>query len=368
MNVIYFLRIICKKKTSVYILKPFQEIVQSFEESIRIQSIIFVLFRFKLDDEEGAAEVGDYKSTTKVPKPYQSSKYPNVKFWDLPGIGCLKLPDIDIYCKEVKLDEYDAFLILSSIRFTNYDLQLATKVRSMDKKFFLVRTKIDESVRNSKKRKKTFDQNAMFEETRRVCCKDLGELLSKEEDIFLISNHEPDDPDLDFQRLLTAIKDEMPRYKKESFILSLNLKIGGMAEKVKVLEQRIWRAALLSGFFAAVPIPLLSFGVDVGIIIKELHHYRKALGLPEIGTKEYFSLSLTTREKIGELCVASVAQVAKLLASFGPLVVVEEYTRFIPILGGGVAGAISFGSTYYALHQCLKKAKAAALLVLKETS
>ena len=269
------------------------------------------------------------------------------------------------------MDEYDTFLILSSNRFTNYNLQLATKVRSMNKKFFFVRTKIDESVRNSQKRKKNFDKNIMFEETKSVCFEVLRKLISKKEDIFLISNHEPDDPDLDFQRLLTAIKDEMPRYKKESFILSLSLKIDGtrsMEEKVKVLEQRLWRAALLSGAVAAVPIPLLSFGVDVAIIIEELHHYRKALGLPEIETKEYFSLSLTTREKIGELSVASVAQVAKLLASFGPFVVVEEYTRFIPILGCGVAGAISFGSTYFALHQCLKKAKAAALLVLKETS
>ena len=327
---------------------------------MRIQSLIFFLFRFEHDDDEGAAEVGEHKKTTTVPKSYHSPEYPNVKFCDLPGIGCLQHPDIDIYCNKMLLDQYDAFLILSSGRFTDNDLQLATKVRSMDKKFFFVRTKIDESVRNGKKRKKNFDQNTMFEE------EEEGELLSKEEDIFLISNHGT--KDFDFQRLLTAIKDEMPQYKKESLILSLSLKIGGMAGKVKVLEQRLWKAALLSGVVALLPIPGLSFGVDVWIIIKELHHYRKALGLPEIGTREYFSLSLTTREKIGELCVTSAAQIVKLLASFGPFVVVEEYTRFIPILGCGTAGAISFGSTYYALHQCLKKAKAAALLVLKETS
>ena len=333
---------------------------------MRIQSLIFFLFRFEYDDDEGAAEVGEQKKTTTVPKSYHSPEYPNVKFCDLPGIGCLEHPDIDSYCNKVQLDQYDAFVILSSGRFTNNDLQLAIKVRSMDKKFFFVRTKIDESVRSGKKRKKDFDQNIMFKETRSACFEGLGELLSKEEDIFLISNH--DTKDFDFQRLLTAIKDEMPQYKKESLILSLSLKIGGMAEKVKVLEQRLWKAALLSGVVALLPIPGLSFGVDVGIIIKELHHYRKALGLPEIGTREYFSLSLTTREKIGELCMTSADEIVKVLACFGPFVVVEEYTRFIPILGCGTAGAISFGSTYYALHQCLKKAKAAALLVLKETS
>ena len=46
------------------------------------------------------------------------------------------------------------------------------------------------------------------------CSKSLGDLLSNEEDIFLISNHEPDK--WDFVRLTQAILDALTRFQRET--------------------------------------------------------------------------------------------------------------------------------------------------------
>ena len=44
---------------------------------------------------------------------------------------------------------------------------------------------------------------------------DLGDLLSNQQDIFLISNHFPGNPKWDFKRLTSAILVALPRYQRE---------------------------------------------------------------------------------------------------------------------------------------------------------
>ena len=87
------------------------------------------------DDDELAAKVGQVESTLE-PASYTYPDNPNITFMDLPGIGTPKFPNLKIYCKKVKLETYDVFLILTSVRFLEYDLQLAKKINSMNKSCF----------------------------------------------------------------------------------------------------------------------------------------------------------------------------------------------------------------------------------------
>ena len=321
------------------------------------------------EDDEGAAPV-DVTECTTEPTPFDHPTNANIKFWDLPGIGTPDYPDLGTYCDKVQLEKYHTYLIFTATRFTKHDLELAKKVRSIDKKFFFIRTKIDESVR-AEKRKRSFDEEAMLTKIRRNCLESLGDLLSDEQDIFLISNHEPEN--WEFARLTQAILDGLTRYQRESMTLSLGKVITRSSKdifqrKVDVLRGRIWKVASASGAAAAFPVPGLSFVVDGALILNELSLYRTQLGLPEIESSEFAKLHLATKEKVLKVGLTTVAQLSGFLAPYAAQAAVEEFTRYIPVVGLVIASGMSFGATYYALSNLLTNVEEAAKLVLQEAA
>ena len=207
---------------------------------------------------------------------------------------------VDTYCDQVQIDKYHAFLIFTDTRFRENDLNLAEKISSIDKKFFFIRTKIDENVRAEKRSKPpgSFNEEAMLKEIRADCSKNLGHLQSNTKDIFLISNHHP--AKWEFDRLRKAILDVLPRYQRESLTLSLgvlkSLSTEMLKRKVEVLKGRIWMVASASAAAAMVPIPGLSVAVDIGLMIKEITFYRTQLGLPEEGSAEFANLQVNPRK------------------------------------------------------------------------
>ena len=115
-----------------------------------------------MDDDDGAAKVG-VTETTRELIAYDHPTNPKIKFWDLPGIGTRNYPNMATYCEKVDLVKFNAFLILTAIRFTEHDLELAKKIKSVNKNFFLIRTKIDENVRAGS-RMRSFDEKAMLQQ------------------------------------------------------------------------------------------------------------------------------------------------------------------------------------------------------------
>ena len=321
------------------------------------------------EDDEGAAPV-DVTECTTEPTPFDHPTNANIKFWDLPGIGTPDYPDLETYCDKVQLEKYHTYLIFTATRFTKHDLDLAKKIRSIDKKFFFIRTKIDESVR-AEKRKRSFDEEAMLTKIRRNCLESLGDLLTDEQDIFLISNHEPEN--WEFARLTQAILDGLTRYQRESMTLSLGKVITRSSKdifqrKVDVLRGRIWKVASASGAAAAFPVPGLSFVVDGALILNELSLYRTQLGLPEIESSEFAKLHLATKEKVLKVGLTTVAQLSGFLAPYAAQAALEEATRYIPVVGLVIASGMSFGATYYALSNLLTNVEEAAKLVLQEAA
>lgn len=320
------------------------------------------------DDDDMAAKVGVTECTTE-PTAYDHPTNPKIKFWDLPGIGTPNYPDLETYCQKVQLEKYNAFLIFTASRFTENDLKLATKIRSIGKHFLFIRTKIDENVR-AEKRKRGFDEDAMLAKVRCYCSENLGDLLSNERDVFLISNHHP--TRWDFARLTQAILDVLPMYQRESLTLSLNILTSLSTEilkrKVEVLRGRIWMVASASAAAAMVPIPGLAVAVDIGLILNEITFYRSQLGLPEEGTAEFARLNVTTQDKVRRMCMTTAAQVSGFLAAYASEAAVEEFSRFIPLVGLAIASGMSFATTYYGLKHCLEKVEESALSVMREAA
>ena len=309
-----------------------------------------------------------------MPTPYDHPKYPNIKFWDLPGLGTPNHPDLETYRQKVQLDKYHTFLIFSCTRFTECDSKLAKEIKRQGKSFFFIRTKIDENVR-AEKRKKSFSEAALLQKIRCNCMEKLvdeaGNPISSEDDIFLTSNFHPGE--WDFSRLTEAILDALPRYKREALTMALDtlssLSKGILMRKVALLKGRMILIAGLSGAAGAAPVPGLSIPVDIFLIVSEIKEYNAQLGIPVEGSKIFEALSLITRKEISKIQLQLIS-IEKCFSLFGTEVaaglVMEEATRFIPIVGLVIAGTVSFGRTLLFLRTYLKKFEKIALKVLEE--
>jgi hypothetical protein len=116
-----------------------------------------------------------------------------------------------------------------------------------------------------------------------------------------------------------------------------------------------------SAAVAALPLALtgLSILVDFGLLTYEVNFYKSQLGLPKEKSNEFL-------KNILKFCFTSAAELAKIFTAGDAGSALEEVTRFIPFLGSAIAGSISFGSTYYFLHQCLNDFEKTALNLLDE--
>lgn len=117
------------------------------------------------NDDDDSAPTGVVE-TTMEPTPYPYAKFPSVKLWDLPGIGTENFKP-DQYLELVTFHRYDFFIIISE-RFTSNDANLARVIQEMGKRFYLVRSKIDQSLLGEK-RKKTYNEKNTVDLIRKDC-------------------------------------------------------------------------------------------------------------------------------------------------------------------------------------------------------
>ena len=92
-----------------------------------------------------------------------------------PGAGTEKFKVAD-YAKNMKFKTYDAFVILSSVRFTEIDQNIAKEVQKLGKPFFFARTKMDNAIcDDQKKKKKNFNPSSTADQI----CEDCLNMLSQ---------------------------------------------------------------------------------------------------------------------------------------------------------------------------------------------
>ena len=124
--------------------------------------------------------------------------------------------------------------------------------------------------------------------------------------------------------------------------------------------------AAVSATGAAVPLPGLSIAIDLALLTNEMNLYKSQLGLPGENSDEFRRMTPENQEKVRKFCVTSAIQMGNLLAFYSKTSAVEEFARYIPLLGSFIAGSVSFPSTYHFLHGCLNELERAALDFLDE--
>ncbi|XP_063167938.1 interferon-inducible GTPase 5-like [Candoia aspera] len=311
-------------------------------------------FRGINDNEEEAAEVGLAEEMTK-PTAYPHPSFPNIKIWDLPGIGTCNSEAAE-YLEKVQFERYDVFIIVTADRFTENDALLAKEIRRMRKKFYYVRTKVDVSI-EAERRRRNFNMEETLETMRKYCEDNLkaeGKLSAR---VFLISNRQIHM--YDFPLLQETMAAELPDHKKH--ILTLAVQIfseENLMVKKAQMRSYIRKLAWVSCACGALPVPGLSIACDVAILLSARKCFRKVFGLDE---RSLCFLSLQTGKDFTEL--RSAIQKTRLADTINARLVLSLLTKSglwvmvssVKILGTLFGGASSFATTYYFLNNFLEK-------------
>ncbi|XP_034531330.1 interferon-inducible GTPase 5-like [Notolabrus celidotus] len=308
------------------------------------------------DDDEGAAPTGVVETTMEV-TPYPHPNFPNVTVWDLPGIGTTNYPAAE-YLKKVGFEKFDFFIIISADRFTENDVKLAKEIQKMKKRFYFVRSKIDENIR-SEKRKKDFNEERTLGRIRENCIQGLQIQGFESPQVFLMSSFELHL--YDFPKLLKNLEGELPELKRKAFLLAMpNISLEMIDRKKEAFKSKIKYIAALSAVVASVPVPVLSIAVDLGLLVSVVTRYVFGFGLDISSLKRMANYKSVPYEELRKVIVSTLAAekitpdlVLELLlqnAIIFALMTAEEASRFILILGIPASMALSFTRIYKALN------------------
>lgn len=224
-------------------------------------------------DSPGAALTGPIE-TTQHPTDYRHPDNERLLLTDLPGIGTDNYPK-ETYIQDIGFEKFDFLFIASEKVFSENDIWLAQEIEKLGKKFYFIRTKFASELVNEKKRKRLNREFTLSEENERK--KTLKTELEKhlkdttcKDNIFIIDNFQRskfDFPDLE-QRL------KCDTIKREAMVLTLQaLTEQAIIEKKKVLEERIWKAALRAAFAPR------AYDIDFAILKNEKDFYIEQFNL-----------------------------------------------------------------------------------------
>ncbi|XP_041910826.1 uncharacterized protein LOC119811504 [Arvicola amphibius] len=301
--------------------------------------------------------------TTKERTPYPHPKLPQVVVWDLPGIGSTSFPP-EKYLTEMKFNEYDFFIIISSSRFKENDAQLAKAISEMEMNFYFVRAKIDSDIYNEKTSKpKAFNEKNVREKILEECSRHLKEALSSEPPVFLVSNF--DTSKYDFPKLESKLLYDLPAHKRKVFTVSLrSVTEDTINLKRDSLKQKVFLEALKAGALATIPF--------VGMIRDELEDLNETFNL----FRSYFGLDDASLEEIAKDLNVSVTAFRVRLrfphlfaedddVSFGRKL--WKYIRNISaVLGGPFAAGFYFKKSYYLQNLFIDTAADDAIALLNK--
>ncbi|KAM3873283.1 interferon-gamma-inducible GTPase 10-like [Diretmus argenteus] len=314
------------------------------------------------DGDDGAAETGVTETTMK-PIRYTHPTMPWVYIWDLPGIGTSNFK-AKKYLKEVQLDTFDFFIIISSVRFKENDIMLAKAIKKMKKMFFFVRSKIDQDIQ-AEARKKDFCEEQVLSKIRRSCRENL--VVVGNPKVFLISTF--DLTKYDFQKLVDSLEGNLSDHKWSALIHSLPAYSAAMIDtKRKALYKTAVAVAAGAATTVSVPIPGFSVGCEIGIMQKYLQKALESFGIDDKSIKRLAKRVNKPEDELKSAMKSRFAKgvnelvVAGMFRTSGMVVAktIEALSTGINLLGFSIA----FGTTLYLLRQGIKELSEDAKAVL----
>ena len=329
-------------------------------------SFINAIRNLKSDD-PGFATTSGSGNTTQHATVYKFPGNKMITLHDLPGFGTTQFPKNE-YEEKMGLHNYDYCLIFVG-NIEENDIDIAKKLKEMDKPFCFVRSKIDIDIENAKT-----DGEPETEVIKKIMLKSLDILKHagiKEARFFVISNRSRRIGH--FNELVSYIQSNLPKLKCDAVMFSL---LGELTDdiidsKYKMLKERIWKVSVASASLAATPVPGLDVVLNLALICKEILLYHNTFGfgqqiVMEISKDEYLRKKLSASSII-EIEAANKAMhvfVIIQLGKLGALMTIQSALDFIfPIIGSIVSGATAFAVTHNLLNRILDGCRDDAKLV-----
>jgi GTPase SAR1 family protein/uncharacterized protein (DUF697 family) len=315
----------------------------------------------------GFATTSSYGNTTKHATVYEYPGNPEITLHDLPGFGTKQFPKSE-YEEKMELHKYDYVLIFVGIIEEN-DIDIARKLKEMNKFFCFVRSKLDldiESAKNGGKPEAETMQKIMSESLHILLQEGFNEAK-----FFVISNRSHRIGH--FNKLVSFIQSNLPKLKSDAVMFSL---LGELSDdiinsKYQILKDRLWKVSLMSAAMAATPVPGVDVAVNVALICNELLFYYDTFGF---GQQIVIDISKHSylRKKLSASSIIETVADNKALGTFvitqlgilGKLMVIESGFDFIcPILGSVVSGLTAGTVTFTLLTRILDGCRDDANLV-----
>ncbi|KAL2084253.1 hypothetical protein ACEWY4_019771 [Coilia grayii] len=318
------------------------------------------------NDDKRAAPTGVIETTMGVCA-YPHPSMPNVNLWDLPGTGSPKFK-AKKYLKEVKFETYDFFIIISSERFKENDMMLAREILKKKKKFYFLRSKIDNEVR-AEQFKKNFDAESLIACIREDCINHLKSIVNPT--VFLVSSFDLDK--FDFPKLVDTLIEDLPEHKREALILSLPIYSTQMLErKMQSFEKTALMAAKAASGISMAPIPGLAVACDAGILLVFFTKCYHAFGLDDKSLDllservNNHSLKALRESKPFVMAIRNNELSSRELSALGSKRAVLEFAySLVPVWGSKKAADMSHSATLGLLNEGLKELADTAREVLK---
>lgn len=320
---------------------------------------------------KGAAKVGEKECTTEC-RPYPHPVYNNFRLWDVPGAGTTAFPQ-ETYLEKIEVDRYDFFMILSTERINKIELWLAQEIKRRNKRFYFVRTKIDQDMSNIQRLlKDKFEERKEFEKLKKELKDELeNDFGSSQFHFFMISNHHPNK--FDFPVLLHQLLIDVPNEKKIDMVFGIT----GMSkkiieEKASVLSSRVWKCALMSGAAAAIPIPFVSTSIDIAMLLEEVVFYRQQFALDDESLEHLAQMVNLSLDELKEKVkfktpeiIFTAGGLTKYMAKYATRKVAKEVAKYtVPGIGIAFSCGLSYISTMGLLQGILDMMKDDAIDVL----
>lgn len=249
---------------------------------------------------------------------------------------------------------YDFFILIGAVRFKENDIMLAKEINKSKKMFYFVRSKIDQDI-NAESRKKNFNEEQVLT-TIRMSCKDNLRSFGNP-NVFLISTFELEK--YDFQKLIDSIAENLSEHKRTALIQSMPVCSMGMIDrKKKELYKIAYAVSAAAACSAAIAIPGLSVGCEIGVMQEFLKKALESFGLDKESLKKLSERVNKPEDQLRAAMTSCFAGgvdekvVAKMLSTKAMITAKTIEVVLTTIVGLGSLGAmgISFATTLHLLH------------------
>ncbi|KAH1180058.1 interferon-inducible GTPase 5-like [Mauremys mutica] len=302
------------------------------------------------DDDIGAAEVGMVE-TTEWSTIYSHPEYPNVFLWDLPGIGTPHFQSVEHKITDTYLSGYDFFLIVTATRFREIHANLARKIQENAKKFYFVRSKVDQDL-GAEKRKPNYSEARTLRQIREDCQAHLQRAGVNDTQVFLLSSWESDKHD--FPLLKESLDQELRHAMLQKL---LDTSCWTLQEKKTALQKTTRKQADFSGGPGAIPLPGLSLVADMAALMDCMRDYCKDFGLnsdslsalaEQVGKREEDLKAVIRSPLATDIKIDLVLKLLEKCVGEG-VTFLTYFAWSVPVVGALFSAQVSFGTTVFML-------------------